>query len=116
MAEILGLGVTHQPTLSDFDFEPGSFRRTLSDPELPDGVSDPATWPELLRTELADDDGRAAGQAHQARGSAEFRTVAARLEEFNPDFVVVWGDDQFERFRENCVPAFCVIASDRFDI
>jgi hypothetical protein len=116
MAEILGLGVTHQPTLGDNDFEPGSFRRSLKDPDLPDDLRDPASWPQLLRAELGDDDGRAAGRAHQAAVSNEFRSIADTLEKFNPDFVLVWGDDQYERFRDNCVPAFCVIAADGFDI
>jgi hypothetical protein len=116
MAEILGVGVTHQPTLGDNDFVPGSFRRSLSDPDLPEALRDPASWPPLLRAELSNDDGAAAGRAHQAAISAEFRRIATALEEFNPDFVLVWGDDQYERFRENCIPPFCVIAGEKFEI
>jgi hypothetical protein len=116
MGEILGIGVTHQPTLGDEDFAPGSFRRSLADPDLPDELRDPANWPELLRTEWSDDEGKAAGVAHQAAVETEYGKITAALREFAPDFIVVWGDDQYERFRENCVPAFCVIAADKFDV
>lgn len=116
MGEILGLGVTHQPTLSDEDFTPGSFRRTLADPELPAHLRTPDGWPALLREEWSDDEGKAAGVIHQEAVETEYKKITAALEEFNPDFIIVWGDDQYERFRENCVPAFCVIAADSFDI
>ena len=56
MGEILGLGVTHQPTLGDEDFTPGSFRRSLADPELPEGLRDQSAWPSLLRQELGGDE------------------------------------------------------------
>ena len=39
-------------------------------------------------------------------------TCAPRLDEFAPDVVVIWGDDQYELFREDVVPAFCVVAAD----
>lgn len=116
MGEILGVGVTHQPTLGDEEFMPGSFRRSLTDPDLPDELRNPDSWPELLRQEWSDDDGRAAGVAHQHAVATEYHKITAALQEFGPDFIVVWGDDQYERFRENCVPAFCVIAADKFDI
>ena len=29
------------------------------------------------------------------------------LDAFNPDIVLVWGDDQYENFREDVIPAFC---------
>jgi Catalytic LigB subunit of aromatic ring-opening dioxygenase len=116
MGEILGLGVTHQPTLGDEDFTPGSFRRTLADPELPEHLRDPSSWPELLRREWADDEGKAAGAAHQSAVEVEYRKITDALAAFDPDFIIVWGDDQYERFKENCVPTFCVIAADKFDI
>jgi hypothetical protein len=33
----------------------------------------------------------------------------------NPDVVLVWGDDQYENFREDIIPAFCVMAYDGFE-
>jgi hypothetical protein len=45
-----------------------------------------------------------------------FRAVRASLDAFNPDFVLIFGDDQYENFREDCVPAFQVCAHDEFVI
>ncbi len=30
----------------------------------------------------------------------------AAIDEFKPDFVVIWGDDQYENFKEDIVPPF----------
>ena len=35
----------------------------------------------------------------------EFRKIRRELDAFKPDFVLIWGDDQYENFREDCVPA-----------
>src|SRR5258708_7564647 len=34
---------------------------------------------------------------------------------FKPDFVLIWGDDQYENFREDGVPSFCVFAVDSIE-
>ena len=34
----------------------------------------------------------------------------AALDAFNPDFVLMWGDDQYENFREDIIPAYCISA------
>ena len=36
--------------------------------------------------------------------------VRQALEDFDPDFVLIWGDDQYENFKEDIVPAFSVLA------
>ena len=41
------------------------------------------------------------------------RTRAA-LDEFQPDFVLLWGDDQYENFREDIIPPYCIAAYDKF--
>ena len=38
------------------------------------------------------------------------------LDEFAPDVVVVWGDDQYENFREEVIPPFCVLAYGDVDV
>ena len=30
------------------------------------------------------------------------------LDAFKPDIVLIWGDDQYENFKRDCIPAFCV--------
>jgi hypothetical protein len=38
--------------------------------------------------------------------------VRAALDSFSPDFILVWGDDQYEDFREDGVAPRCVFALD----
>ena len=42
----------------------------------------------------------------------DFRAIRKILDDFNPDFVLVWGDDQYENFKEDIVPAFCLLGYD----
>ena len=49
------------------------------------------------------------------------RVLRKRLDDFRPDLVVIFGDDQYENFVEDIVPPFCVyilgeMASRPFDI
>jgi hypothetical protein len=46
----------------------------------------------------------------------EFRRARQTLDEFNPDVVVLWGDDQYENYHEDCVPAFSVLAYDDVEV
>ena len=39
-------------------------------------------------------------------------TVQAEIEAFNPDFILMFGDDQYENFIEDIIPPFCVMAYD----
>ena len=65
-----------------------------------------------LRAELGTDKGVAAGRRYGARMAEGFRAVRASLDAFNPDFVLLFGDDQYENFREDIIPAFCVMGLD----
>lgn len=112
MAEILGLGVTHQPTLASEPTKPNSLRRTLADPGLPAALRSPSGWPESMRREWSDDEGAAHGMQHRDAIAGELRKVRLELDAFRPDVVVVWGDDQFENFRDDAVPAFCILGYD----
>src|SRR5579863_1617769 len=58
--------------------------------------------------------GRAAA-AHRHRAIEGFRAVRASLDSFNPDFILIWGDDQYENFREDGVAPFCVFALDEIE-
>jgi hypothetical protein len=112
MGEVLGLGITHQPALVARDVKPLSLRLTLQDPGLPEALRTPAGWPAPMRQEWGDDEGAAFGRQHRDAIRAELRKARQALDAFRPDFLVVWGDDQYENFREDCVPAFCVLAYD----
>jgi hypothetical protein len=43
-----------------------------------------------------------------------FRKTREVLDRFNPDVVLIWGDDQYENFHEDVVPAFCVYIEDEY--
>ena len=112
MAEILGLGITHQPSLAAKPIGPGSIKVTLKDPGLPEHLRIPSGWPENMRREWGDDEGASHGREHRDEIIAELGKVRKILDDFEPDFVVIWGDDQYENFREDAVPAFCVMGYD----
>jgi Catalytic LigB subunit of aromatic ring-opening dioxygenase len=111
MGEILGLGMTHYPPLAARDERMAELLRlTMRDPGLPEKLRSPSGWPEAMRREYADDGATAAAGRHRAALVAELRKIRAALDEFAPDFVLVWGDDQYENFRETVIPPFCVFA------
>ena len=116
MAELLGLGLTHYPPLIAPDEDKAiPLRRTLrGNPNIPEALKNPTSWPEPMRIEYGEDEGYAAALEHRARLVAGFRRIRAELDAFNPDFVVIWGDDQYENFREDIIPPFCVLAYDDF--
>lgn len=111
MAEILGIGISHYPPLSGRDEDMASILRgRLSDPDIPQRYKDPANWPPLMRAEWGDDEGRSAAIRHRAAMRAGLSRARAALDAFQPDFVMIWGDDQYENFKEDIVPPFCVMA------
>ncbi len=113
MAEILGIGLTHYPGLLRPDADMSIFlRRTLTSTRVPPALKDPAGWPARMREEWASDQGAAAAGEHRERLVTAFRKLRRALDAFRPDFVLVWGDDQYECFTEDCVPPFCVFIVD----
>jgi catalytic LigB subunit of aromatic ring-opening dioxygenase len=113
MAEILGLGLTHYPPLAWRDESMADLLRMLERaPGVGADVKDRSTWPAEMRAELAEDDGAGAAVRHRERLVAGFRRCRRALDEFAPDFVVIFGDDQYENFREDLIPPFCVFGLD----
>ena len=111
MAEILGLGMSHWPRLGQPDENLAILLRgTLLDPDIPADVKNPASWPVEMQREWGTDEGRAAAPAHRASMVSGLRRLRGTLDAFKPDAVVVWGDDQYENFREDVIPPFCVYA------
>ena len=116
MAEILGVGCTHYPPLITPDEDRGfPINVTLNhDERLPEELKNPLNWPEPMQAEYGDDQGLTSAAHHRARLVAGFRRVRQEILDFNPDFVVIFGDDQYENFREDIIPPFCVLAYDGF--
>src|SRR5205085_10944248 len=111
MGEILGLGVTHFPPLSGPDENLGRIlKRALEDPAIPERLRHPDGWPAAMREEYGADAGLTAARHHREALLAGFRNARRVLDEFAPDFVVIWGDDQYENFKEDIIPPFCVLA------
>ncbi|HXH10708.1 MAG TPA: extradiol ring-cleavage dioxygenase [Alphaproteobacteria bacterium] len=117
MGEILGIGATHYPPgLVPDEYKPWPLARMLqSDPRIPSHLKDPAHWPEPMRREWGDDEGITAHKAHRARVFHAFRKIREEIDAFKPDFILIWGDDQYENFKEDVIPPFCVLAYDRLE-
>jgi Catalytic LigB subunit of aromatic ring-opening dioxygenase len=114
MAEIIGLGCTHYPGLLQPDDQlPGGFHHLLTAPNVPAQYKDRANWPSELLAELGNDAGVSSARRYGARMADDFRAVRKALDDFNPDLVLIWGDDQYENFREDIIPAFCVFGLDK---
>jgi len=112
MGEILGIGATHYPPgLVPDEYKPWPLARMLqSDPRIPAHLKDPANWPEPMRLEWGDDEGMTSHKAHRARVFSAFRKIREEIDAFQPDLIVMWGDDQYENFQEDIIPPFCVLA------
>ncbi len=90
-------------------------KRMLQNPQLPDELRTPAGWPAAMREEWGADEGKAAAARHREQHLVWLRKVRAALDAFKPDFIVVWGDDQYENFREEIVPPYCIYAHPAFE-
>ena len=111
MGEILGLGVTHRPVMLRRDEDwTGMLRASLEDPAMPAEMKNPARWPQQLRDELGDDWGASAARKAREVYRRHFAEARRALDDFKPDVVVMWGDDQYENFKEDIVPPFAVLA------
>jgi catalytic LigB subunit of aromatic ring-opening dioxygenase len=117
MGEILGIGATHYPPgLVPEEHKPWPLARMLhTDPRIPAHMKDPANWPEPMRLEWGDDEGIAAHKAHRARVFSAFRTIREEIDAFKPDVILIWGDDQYENFKEDIIPPYCVLAYEQLE-
>lgn len=117
MADILALGITHYPPLARPDSRMADIlRRMMRNPDLPGPLRTPDGWPEGMRKEWGNDEGRASAARHREALVAWMRRTRAALDAFNPDFVLIWGDDQYEHFREDIIPAYCINAYEQFTV
>jgi Catalytic LigB subunit of aromatic ring-opening dioxygenase len=116
MGEILVAGITHYPPLAGRD-ETMSWilKRMLQNPRLPEKYRSSEGWPEAMRAEWGKDEGVAAAHNHREHLLQSLRRARAQIDEFRPDFIVVWGDDQYENFREDIVPPYCIYAHESFE-
>ena len=106
MAEILGIGVTHSPSLIAKDEDKNySLTRALKyNDKIPSELKKPESWPEGMQAEWGTDEGYTSAVKQRERLVQGFRKVRAELDAFNPDVVLIWGDDQYENFKEDIIP------------
>ena len=116
MGQILGLGITHYPGLSMQGNITRRIKICLADPALPERLRSVDNWPEPMRRQWGNDDGLAHSEEHRREMVECFRRARCVLDEFQPDFCVIWGDDQYENYRDDCVPPFSVLAYDETTI
>src|SRR3954469_15120886 len=89
-------------------------KQALAGERLPLALRDPDNWPAAMRTEWADDEGAASAREHRAAFVGGVRRLRAALDAFAPDAVLVFGDDQYENFREDLLPPFCLYLAPAF--
>jgi hypothetical protein len=117
MGDVFGFGISHYPPFAMTDpFMSGLLKYTLGDPDIPAESKAPSAWPVPMQREWSDDEGTAAAGRHRAEIERGLRRARAALDAFAPDVVVIWGDDQYENFREDIIPPFCVLAYDDQDV
>ena len=117
MGEILGIGTTHYPGLTATDEGMCSLWQTIINAPLgDDDWQDEANWPEGMAEEIGDDKGVASAALYRERMWTNFRKQREIIDDFAPDFIVVIADDQYENFKEDIIPPFCVFGlDDEFD-
>ncbi len=116
MGELLGIGLSHAPMFQFPDENMADILRSfLKRDSIPAEARAMDNWPKAMRAEWGDDEGLAAARAHRELVVGAFRKLRAELDAFNPDFVLIWGDDQYENFKEDVVPPFCVYMYDKLD-
>ena len=113
MADLLLLGMTHYPLLATTDdMMAALLRNTLTDPLIPADASDTANWSPAMQAEWGADEARTSAAAHRAALRTGFSAARSALEEFKPDAILVWGDDQYENFKEDIIPPYSLLAYD----
>jgi hypothetical protein len=115
MGAILGIGMSHYPGFLYEDREMAMrVKQVITSPRVPERLKDPENWPEPMRVEWADDEGTAFAARHRAAFVDGVRKARRAIDDFAPELVVIFGDDQYENFREDIIPPFCLFIQDEF--
>ncbi len=111
MGDVLGFGISHYPMFALTDTNMADLLKyTLADPDIPEAAKSPANWPAAMQREWGSDGGVSGAARHRTELERGFRRARTALDAFAPDFVLVWGDDQYENFREDVIPPFSILA------
>ena len=66
----------------------------LTAPNVPAQFKDRGNWPAELLSELGNDEGLSSARRYGARLADDFRAIRMALDDFDPDVVLIWGDDR----------------------
>ena len=109
MAEILGLGCSHGPIiLTPPEVWTKGRERIFS--RIPDYEP-----PAQLLEELGQDNGLSQDKLDQKRVVESFQVLHDKLHEFDPDVLMIIGDDQAENFQQDNLPPFCLYTGTEVD-
>ena len=117
MGEILGLGLSHYPGFMYPDEDMAMrVKQTIKSPKVPAELKDPANWPAPMQAEWGEDEGTAFAGRHRAEFVAGMRKLRDALDDFKPDAVIIFGDDQYENFQEDIIPPFCIYIMEQYEV
>ena len=116
MGELLGIGCTHGPQIQFPDANMADYLKNLLRQRIPEELRSPDLWPVGMRQEWGQDQGTSAAKPHRDEVVGGFRRARVALDAFNPDFVLIFGDDQYENFKEDLLTPFGVFALDEVDV
>lgn len=109
MAEILGIGCSHGPiTLTPPEVWAKGRERIFA--RIPNYQP-----PAQLLEELGQDNGLSQDKYDQQRVVESFKVLHDRLHEWNPDVLMIIGDDQAENFLEDNLSPFCIYTGAEVD-
>lgn len=115
MAELLGLGLSHFGGFMFSDEEMSARAKArLANGSLPPELDSPEKWPDAMQAEWGNDQGAKFAAIHRNRYFDGLKRIRAAIDSFRPDAVIIFGDDQYECFREDLVPAYCVFVGEKF--
>jgi len=113
MAEILGVGITHYPPLLGYpDTYANLLRAIMTSHLIPEEMKQPSNWPEGMQKEWEDESAQA--HIHQERHKKALKEVRKAIDDFAPDTIIIFGDDQYENFKEDIIPPFNMYCMDEF--
>jgi len=103
MGQLLGIRLSHYPGLSRTDEAMSAMlAANLKRLDVPADRKDPANWPDGMRAEWSDP--AAAAAKHRRTLVANLDRLRQTLDAFEPDALVIWGDDQYENFNLDPIP------------
>jgi hypothetical protein len=116
MGEILGVGLSHFPGFVYADNEMSArVKQTVTSARVPEHLKDPKNWPPPMQVEWGEDEGTSFATRHREQFVSGVRRLRQAIDDFQPDVVLIFGDDQYENFREEIIPPFCVYILDEVE-